>query len=67
MFDVLAQYASALQPLRSERLPSGGFSGAQLWRLETVAGPLCLRRWPAEHPSAQRLTLIHNVLRHART
>jgi Ser/Thr protein kinase RdoA (MazF antagonist) len=27
-------------------------------------GPLCLRRWPAEHPSPERLQFIHDVLRH---
>jgi Ser/Thr protein kinase RdoA (MazF antagonist) len=50
---------------RSTSLGSaGGFSGAVFWRLETPLGPLCLRRWPAEHPSHQRLQFIHDVLRH---
>lgn len=42
---------------------AGGFSGSMLWRLEREAGDLCLRRWPKEHPSADQLALIHNVLR----
>jgi homoserine kinase type II len=40
-------------------------SGAQFWRVATSRGTLCLRRWPVEHPSPQRLTFIHAVLRHA--
>jgi Ser/Thr protein kinase RdoA (MazF antagonist) len=43
---------------------AGGFSGAVFWRLETPTGPLCLRRWPPEHPSPERLQFIHDVLRH---
>lgn len=42
-----------------------GFSGAQLWRVETSAGSLCLRRWPKQHPSAEHLRWIHSVLRRA--
>ncbi|MCL4201766.1 MAG: phosphotransferase [Pirellulaceae bacterium] len=43
---------------------AGGFSGAAFWRVETSAGPFCLRRWPPEHPSPDRLRSIHSVLRH---
>jgi Ser/Thr protein kinase RdoA (MazF antagonist) len=51
--------------LRTVALGSaGGFSGAEFWRVETPAGPLCLRRWPPEHPSPERLRSIHQVLRH---
>jgi homoserine kinase type II len=51
---------------RSTALGSaGGFSGAVFWRLETPLGPLCLRRWPTEHPSPERLQFIHDVVRHA--
>lgn len=41
---------------------AGGFSGSRLWRLTSPAGELCLRRWPSEHPSADRLAFIHSVL-----
>ncbi|MFN0021621.1 MAG: phosphotransferase enzyme family protein [Pirellulaceae bacterium] len=41
---------------------AGGFSGSRLWRLERDAGDLCLRRWPQEHPSEERLAFIHGVL-----
>ncbi len=44
---------------------AGGFSGARFWRIETAQGRLCLRRWPAEHPTPDRLRFIHAVLQHA--
>jgi Ser/Thr protein kinase RdoA (MazF antagonist) len=47
-------------------------SGAQFWRITAVRGAsdqgprtLCLRRWPPEHPSPDRLTSIYAVLLHA--
>lgn len=43
---------------------AGGFSGALFWRVQTPAGPRCLRRWPSEHPAPSRLQFIHNVLVH---
>jgi Ser/Thr protein kinase RdoA (MazF antagonist) len=43
---------------------TGGFSGAAIWRLTTPRGDLCLRRWPREHPTRDRLQWIHGVLRH---
>lgn len=62
--DVLVHYppleVSQVQPLGG----AGGFSGASFWKLQSSAGPLCLRRWPREHPSPQRLQQIHRVLRH---
>jgi homoserine kinase type II len=45
---------------------AGGFSGSLLWRIEREAGDLCLRRWPKEHPSEERLTFIHGVLQQFR-
>lgn len=44
---------------------AGGFSGARLWRLQSPVGELCLRRWPAKHPDAKKLTWMHNVLAEA--
>jgi Ser/Thr protein kinase RdoA (MazF antagonist) len=62
---VLAVYPPTCRPRGVERLGSaGGFSGARFWRLETPRGLLCLRRWPAEHPSRERLGVIHAVLDH---
>ena len=60
---VLEQYPG-LGPIRCIHplANAGGFSGSMLWRIEREAGDLCLRRWPREHPSADQLTFIHNVL-----
>jgi Ser/Thr protein kinase RdoA (MazF antagonist) len=42
---------------------AGGWSGSRLWRIADEAGrELCLRRWPAEHPTVDRLRVIHGVL-----
>src|SRR5438552_3744544 len=42
---------------------AGGWSGSRLWRICDAAGrELCLRRWPAEHPTVKRLRLIHAAL-----
>jgi Ser/Thr protein kinase RdoA (MazF antagonist) len=47
---------------------AGGFSGSLLWRVRSsVRGAdkdFCLRRWPREHPSRERLALIHDCLTH---
>lgn len=62
---VLAAYSDDCHPTRVEWLGSaGGFSGAQFWRIESRVGPLCLRCWPREHPSAERLEFIQAVLWH---
>ena len=62
---VLKAYPSIYQPRHVEHIGSaGGFSGAMFWRWQTELGELCLKRWPAEHPSAERLEFIHSVLRH---
>jgi Ser/Thr protein kinase RdoA (MazF antagonist) len=62
---VLSAYPRECQPGKLEALGSaGGFSGAGFWRLHTATGTLCLRRWPPEHPSPQRLAFIHRVLQH---
>jgi Ser/Thr protein kinase RdoA (MazF antagonist) len=64
---VLAAYDADCQPLKIVPLSSaGGFSGAKFWRLSTKAGPLCLRRWPREHPTRQQLEFIQAVLWHVR-
>ena len=41
---------------------NGGFSGAQLYRATDSSEDLCLRRWPLEHPTPQRLHLINSWL-----
>jgi len=62
---VLRAYPADCQPQSVEFLDSaGGFSGARLWQLAAPRGLLCLRRWPAEHPSPDRLEFIQAVLWH---
>jgi Ser/Thr protein kinase RdoA (MazF antagonist) len=64
--EIVSQYPAKFQPMRIEPLgAAGGMSGAQFWRIESGAGDLVLRRWPSEHPSAERLRFIHDVLFHA--
>ncbi len=64
---VLQCYPSECQPQQGSYLAgAGGFSGARFWRLQTPAGELCLRRWPREHPSRERLEFIQAVLWHVR-
>ena len=63
--DVLAVYPDDCQPIAVRSLGSaGGFSGARFWRVEAPCGSLCLRRWPAEHPSPETLEFIQAVLWH---
>jgi Ser/Thr protein kinase RdoA (MazF antagonist) len=63
---ILRRYPHDCQPAQVELLGwAGGMSGAQFWRVATRRGTLCLRRWPIEHPSPQRLAFIHAVLQHA--
>lgn len=62
---VLVEYPAALELGPAESLgTAGGFSGARFWKVHTPTGLLCLRCWPREHPSRQRLEFIHAVLRH---
>jgi Ser/Thr protein kinase RdoA (MazF antagonist) len=57
---------------------AGGWSGSRLWRIHVrgaeipvcqdswqtrMPAPRCLRRWPREHPTKERLRLIHDVLK----
>ncbi|MGE3239807.1 MAG: phosphotransferase enzyme family protein [Pirellulales bacterium] len=63
---ILRDYPADCQPTVVESLGSaGGLSGAEFWRLVAPRGALGLRRWPIEHPTPERLALIHAVLRHA--
>lgn len=59
-----SEYDGKYRPKQVRRVVSdGAFSGALVWRCESDAGPLCLRRWPARSPSPQRLCWIHEVIR----
>lgn len=64
---VLANYPPSCRPNGSQVEPlgsAGGFSGACFWRFWSPAGQLCLRRWPQEHPTVERLQFIQAVLWH---
>lgn len=62
---VLAAYPDECRPAKIESLGSaGGFSGSRFWRVTTASGVLCLRRWPEQHPSPDRLEFIQAVLWH---
>lgn len=51
-----------LRPALAQEIGSrGGFSGARLWRLQTVSGEFCLKAWPPEM-TAERLRWIHRLL-----
>jgi Ser/Thr protein kinase RdoA (MazF antagonist) len=64
--EIVRQYPAKFQPTKIEPLGSaGGMSGAQFWGIESTSGSLVLRRWPGEHPSAEQLRFIHDVLFHA--
>lgn len=64
---VIAQYSSLLAG-RATVVPlgnAGGLSGSVLWQVRAADGSVyCLRQWPVEHPTAERLLFIHSVLRH---
>src|SRR5688572_26550743 len=60
---VWSEYDGEYRPKRMCRVSTAGaFSGAVVWRCESDAGSLCLRKWPATSPSAERLRWIHDVL-----
>lgn len=62
---ILRLYGPRCQPRSVVAIDSpASFSGAGLWRINTEQGPLCLRRWPREHPTLERLEFIQAVLWH---
>lgn len=64
--DVLSAWRGILTPQYCEFLDNaGGFSGAKFWKLYSQYGTFCLRRWPQEHPTAERLAWIHAVIEQA--
>ncbi|MBI1914669.1 MAG: phosphotransferase [Planctomycetes bacterium] len=64
---VLEHFASLHRPQLIEALGNrGGFSGARLWRGEGTLGPSCLRAWPTDGPSPERLAWLHRLMATAR-
>ena len=64
--NVLGRYPPALREGELLALGNaGGFSGARLWRLQGPLGSLCLRAWPSDGPSPDRLRLIHGLMKRA--
>lgn len=62
---ILQVYPDDCQPQAAESLrPANSFSGAALWRVTSPKGNLCLRRWPAEHPTPEQLQFVQAVLWH---
>ena len=45
---------------------AGGYSGAQLWRVESGVQNWCVRRWPREHPDLTQLRFVHDVIGYVR-
>jgi len=59
---ILEHYPAPLQGPLAPLGNHGGFSGARLWKV----GDACLRAWPAEGPSSERLRWIHRLMKAAR-
>lgn len=62
--EVLSLYPAATTIQSCQPVVDAGFSGAGVWRVETLAGPFALRRWPEDGPPARRLQGLHALLRH---
>jgi aminoglycoside phosphotransferase (APT) family kinase protein len=62
---VLAEYGIAPARMRIEAA-SGGFSGAQVWRLGDGAGEYALKAWPPGQPAYLPLLEIHQHMRELR-
>ncbi len=50
-----------------QELAGGGLSAARIWRCSSRHGPLALRAWPPQHPSAEHLQNIHLAMHVARS
>jgi len=62
---LLSRWIHDAEGARIESLGShGGLSGAMFWRVATSGQLVGLRRWPKEHPTADRLIEIHGLLKH---
>jgi homoserine kinase type II len=65
--EVLARYPAFLRQSAPVPLGNrGGFSGARLWRIESVVGAFCLRAWPP-HETLPRVHYRHALTARARS
>ena len=61
---VLREYAVS-PTIATDLGNAGGFSGVQIWRIETSERNFCLKRWPTSFQDSERLQWIHRVVRFA--
>lgn len=61
---VLSFYPAATTIQSCQPVADAGFSGARIWRVETLVGLYALRRWPDDGPAANRLQGLHALLQH---
>ena len=61
-FDFLfREYSADRRPLRLERMTTqAGFSGGAVWKADSHAGPMALRRWASGYPR-ERIPVIHRL------
>src|SRR5438270_7720519 len=64
--EVLDHYAAPLQIGLSIRRQAGGFSDADLFRIDNSAGSYCLRAWPVGTIGPERLNSLHRLMATAR-
>lgn len=62
---VLSRYPQAVRGSITSLGSHGGFSGAQLWRIDTSFGSYCLKAWPAGWRSPTDLAWIHELMAQA--
>jgi Ser/Thr protein kinase RdoA (MazF antagonist) len=60
--EVLSHYPAWLRGVLAFLGNHGGFSGAQLWRLDTCGGSYCLKAWPPDWRSPRELAWIHGLI-----
>ncbi len=63
--DVLSRFPTPLRGTPAFLGNHGGFSGAQLWRVDARVGVFCLKAWPIAGPSTTELVWIHHLLEKA--
>ena len=63
-YDPAVEYGAAFTKVGPAQPAGGGFSGAGVWKVETAAGAVALRLWPAAPPPRARLAGLHGLLAH---